>query len=103
MFEHLVGMPIAFFGSEDGYTNYEVRETDAFHVIMYVCGRRVDMTVFFIMQSSTNDQEMVFTNDLGLTVQIKTGTTPQTSSVSVTGTVSHVITDARCLGLTMRL
>ena len=37
---------------------------------------------------------MVFTNDLGLNVQIKAGPTPQTSSVSVTGTVSHVITDS---------
>ena len=35
---------------------------------------------------------MVFTNDLGLNIQITTGTTTQASSVSVTGSVSHVIT-----------
>ncbi|KAL5484306.1 hypothetical protein EMCRGX_G020780 [Ephydatia muelleri] len=47
---YLQGAPVAYFGDANGYTNYE---------------------------SSINDQEMVFTNDLGLNVQIKAGTTPQ--------------------------
>eukprot|EP00731_Ephydatia_muelleri_P024438 Em0016g709a len=64
---YLQGAPVAYFGDANGYTNYE---------------------------SSINDQEMVFTNDLGLNVQIKAGTTPQASSISVTGTISHVITDS---------
>eukprot|EP00731_Ephydatia_muelleri_P024440 Em0016g711a len=64
---HPQGEPVAYFGDANGYTNFE---------------------------SSINDQEMLFTNDLGLNVQIKAGTTPQASSISVTGTISHVITDS---------
>ena len=37
---------------------------------------------------------MVFINDLGLTIKITAGDTPQASSVSVTGSISHVITDS---------
>lgn len=38
--------------------------------------------------------EMVNTNDLGINIQINAGKTPETSSIRVTGSVLHVITDS---------